>query len=166
MAIHSSILAWRIPGTEEPGGLPSMESHRVGHDWSDLAAAAATAILPKSQRHLSHSTTPPSSVARYVAGERSAWPHTSNDTLGLVVTHITSVCILQPRASHVTQAQPLNYKGASMWNPTMCQEVTEPERFGEQHSWPPRQEEKRKKKPVTDYLWERHTRRSYPPSLT
>ena len=36
-----SILAWRIPGTEEPGGLLSMGSHRVGHDWSDLAAAAA-----------------------------------------------------------------------------------------------------------------------------
>ena len=41
MATHSSILAWRIPGTEEPGGLPSMGSHRVRHDWSDLAAAAA-----------------------------------------------------------------------------------------------------------------------------
>ena len=41
MATHSSILAWRIPGTEEPGGLPSMGSHRVEHDWSDLAAAAA-----------------------------------------------------------------------------------------------------------------------------
>ena len=41
MATHSSILAWRIPGTEEPGGLPSMGSHTVGHDWSDLAAAAA-----------------------------------------------------------------------------------------------------------------------------
>ena len=41
MAIHSSVLAWRILGTGEPGGLPSMESHRVGHDWSDLAAAAA-----------------------------------------------------------------------------------------------------------------------------
>ena len=40
MAAHSSILAWRIPGTEEPGGLPSMGSHRVGHDSSDLAAAA------------------------------------------------------------------------------------------------------------------------------
>ena len=38
---HSSVLAWRIPGTGEPGGLPSMGSHRVGHDWSDLAAAAA-----------------------------------------------------------------------------------------------------------------------------
>ena len=40
MATHSSILAWRIPGIGEPGGLPSMGSHRVRHDWSDLAAAA------------------------------------------------------------------------------------------------------------------------------
>ena len=40
MATHSSVLAWRIPGTGEPGGLPSMGSHRVGHDLSDLAAAA------------------------------------------------------------------------------------------------------------------------------
>ena len=38
MATHSSVLAWRIPGTGEPGGLPSLGSHRVGHDWSDLAA--------------------------------------------------------------------------------------------------------------------------------
>ena len=41
MATHSSVLAWRIRGTGEPGGLPSMGWHRVGHDWSDLAAAAA-----------------------------------------------------------------------------------------------------------------------------
>ena len=41
LAIHSSVLAWRIPGMGEPGGLPSMGSYRVGHDWSDLAAAAA-----------------------------------------------------------------------------------------------------------------------------
>ena len=40
MATHSSVLAWRIPGTAEPGGLPSMGSHRVGYDWSDLAVAA------------------------------------------------------------------------------------------------------------------------------
>ena len=46
METHSSVLAWRIPGTEEPSGLPSMGSHRVGHDWSDLAAAAA-AKIPK-----------------------------------------------------------------------------------------------------------------------
>ena len=40
MATHSSVLAWRIPGTAEPGGLPSMGLQRVGHDWSALAAAA------------------------------------------------------------------------------------------------------------------------------
>ena len=42
MATHSSVLAWRIPGMVEPGALPSMGLLRVGHDWSDLAAAAAT----------------------------------------------------------------------------------------------------------------------------
>ena len=41
MATHSSVIAWRIPGTGESTGLPSLGSHRVGHDWSDLAAAAA-----------------------------------------------------------------------------------------------------------------------------
>ena len=44
MATHSNALAWRIPGTGEPGGLPSMGSHRVGHNLSDLAAAAAAAV--------------------------------------------------------------------------------------------------------------------------
>ena len=39
MATHSSVLVWRIPGMAEPGGLPSMGLHRVGHDWSDLAVA-------------------------------------------------------------------------------------------------------------------------------
>ena len=43
MATHSSVLAWRIPGTGEPGGLPSMGSHRVGHNGSNLAAIAAAA---------------------------------------------------------------------------------------------------------------------------
>ena len=44
MATHSNVLAWRIPGTGEPGGLPSMGSHRVGYDWSYLAAAEAQHI--------------------------------------------------------------------------------------------------------------------------
>jgi len=48
MAPHSSVLAWRIPGAGEPGGLTSMGSHRVRHDWSDLAAAAAAAWFCKS----------------------------------------------------------------------------------------------------------------------
>ena len=49
MATHSSVLAWRIPGTGEPGGLPSTGLHRVRHDWSNLAAVAAAyfkCILP------------------------------------------------------------------------------------------------------------------------
>ena len=46
MATHSSVLAWRIPGMGEPGGLPSMGSHRGEHDWSDLAAATAASIFP------------------------------------------------------------------------------------------------------------------------
>ena len=41
MATHSSVLVWRIPGMAEPGGLPSTGSHKVRHDWSDLAAARA-----------------------------------------------------------------------------------------------------------------------------
>ena len=45
MATHSSILAWRIPGTGEPGGLLSLESHRVEHDCSELEAAAAALFL-------------------------------------------------------------------------------------------------------------------------
>ena len=52
MATHSSVLAWRIPGTGEPGGLPSMGSHRVRHDWSDLAAAAAAMRVVKTDSSL------------------------------------------------------------------------------------------------------------------
>ena len=52
MATHSSVLAWRIPGTGEPGGLPSMGSHRVRHNWSDLAAAEKSFIaLPGKGGH-------------------------------------------------------------------------------------------------------------------
>ena len=51
MSTHSSVLAWRIPGMGEPGGLPSMGSHRVGHDWRDLAAAAAAECLLYSRNY-------------------------------------------------------------------------------------------------------------------
>ena len=53
MATHSGVLAWRIPGTGKPGGLPSMGSHRVRHDLSDFAAAAA-AVLHKEHFTLFH----------------------------------------------------------------------------------------------------------------
>ena len=45
MATHSSVLAWRVPVTVEPGGLPSMGSNRVGHDWNNLAAAAYSWLM-------------------------------------------------------------------------------------------------------------------------
>ena len=50
MATHSSVLAWRIPGMGDPGGLSSVGSHRVGHNWSDLAAAAAAATNINNQK--------------------------------------------------------------------------------------------------------------------
>ena len=55
MATHSSVLAWRIPGMEELGGLLCMGSHRVGHDWSDLAAAwgfLSDSVLPMQETSL------------------------------------------------------------------------------------------------------------------
>ena len=45
MATHSSVLAWRIPGTGEPGGLLSIGSHRVGHDWSELSSSSSSKVL-------------------------------------------------------------------------------------------------------------------------
>ena len=53
MATHSSVLAWRIPGTGEPGGLPSMGSHRVGPDSSDLAAAVTSPLEKEIATHSS-----------------------------------------------------------------------------------------------------------------
>ena len=51
MATHSGVLAWRIPGMGEPGKLPSMGSHRVGHDWSDLAGLHRIIQLQLLQRY-------------------------------------------------------------------------------------------------------------------
>ena len=62
MAPHSSTLAWRIPGTGEPGGLLSMGSHRVKHDWGDLAAAAAAAMTLRSLEFLQSMFLPPPSL--------------------------------------------------------------------------------------------------------
>ena len=53
-ATHSSVLGWRIPGTTESGGLPSMGSHRVRHDWCNLAAAAAAAAAAFLMAQFSH----------------------------------------------------------------------------------------------------------------
>ena len=54
MTIHSSALAWRIPGTGEPGGLLSMGLHIVGHDRSDLAAVVADEQKSKNPKKIAH----------------------------------------------------------------------------------------------------------------
>ena len=75
MATHSSVLAWRIPGTGEPGGLTSMGSHRVGHNWSDLAAAAAmfmSEYLKKSS--LESDFVPPPSPGHWIFESQSSHP--------------------------------------------------------------------------------------------
>ena len=71
MATHSSVLAWRIPGMEEPGGLPSMGSHRFGHDWSYLAVAAA--LRTSSTRRVGMMT--PASLDPYSPGQGPQLSH-------------------------------------------------------------------------------------------
>ena len=73
MATHSSALAWRIPGAGEPSGLLPMGSHRVGHDCSDLAAAAAAAINIRKDRHLSVKLKPTLTAA--ASGFQTALSH-------------------------------------------------------------------------------------------
>ena len=61
MATHFSVLAWRIPGTGEPGGVPSMGSHRVGHDWSDLLSSSGCWMGSSVELKEPMSISPPSS---------------------------------------------------------------------------------------------------------
>ena len=87
MATHSSVLAWRIPGMGEPGGLPSMGSHRVGHDWSDLAAAAAEWAQVKISRvsWLTYTTNNSRMVVTTVIAVDDYW------ALTLLLTHILTL---------------------------------------------------------------------------
>ena len=71
MATHSSVFTWRIPGTGEPGGLPSMGSHTVGHDWSDLAAAAAELTVTETIWHGK-----PKTFSIWPFAENVCWPLT------------------------------------------------------------------------------------------
>ena len=94
MATHSSVLAWRIPGTGEPGGLPSMGSHRVGHDWSDLAGAAAAAT------HISWSF-PGSSAGKESAcnagdpGSIPGWGRSPGDGIGYLLQYSWASLVAQ-----------------------------------------------------------------------
>ena len=71
MATHSSVLAWRIPGMVEPGGVPSMGSHRVGHDSSDLAAAVWCLSHDSCSYH--NFTTLPNSACRISTSNSLLW---------------------------------------------------------------------------------------------
>ena len=64
MAPHSSILVWRIPGMGEPGGLPSMRLHRIGHNWSDSSSSSSREHFMQVQFSFSHSVV-----------SNSLWPH-------------------------------------------------------------------------------------------
>ena len=107
MAPHSSVLAWRIPGTGEPGGLPSTGSHRVGHDWSDLAAAAAElcSILRKT-------------LVEYIKFSKNVNYITfSSSLLLLLLSHFSRVqlCATPQTASH--QASPsLGFSRQEHWS--------------------------------------------------
>ena len=82
MATHSSVLAWRIPGTGELGGLPTLGSHRVRHDWSDLAAAAADFSIAVAGRY----QTPRHSPLAF-----TVWLGASYSVL-LILTSVSHLC--------------------------------------------------------------------------
>ena len=105
MAPHSSVLAWWILWTEEPGGLPSMGSHRVGHDWSNLAAAAAANIYGSCMS----------------PWERGWWPDDMRLVKLVVIKNSSGVCPLLRSKGHLRlkcywkrvsdKWQPMNYSG-------------------------------------------------------
>ena len=86
MATYSSVLTWRIPGTGEPVGLPSMGSHRVGHDWSNLAAAAAACLHELKEKFCSSST----ALSFYPWKCISLYTHTHTHTHTHTQVHVKS----------------------------------------------------------------------------
>ena len=98
MATHSSVLAWRIPGMGDPGGLPSLGSHRVRHDWSDLAAAAGqfshSVVSESLQPHgWQHASLPcPSPIPRVYSNScpLSQWCHPISSSVIPYPTHLQS----------------------------------------------------------------------------
>ena len=78
MASHSSVLAWRIPAMGETGGLPSMGSHRVGHNWSDLAAVAAA----RKQWRIGWSGMPKSMVSQRIGYDQATEEGFPNSSVG------------------------------------------------------------------------------------
>ena len=118
MATHSSTLAWKIPWMEEAGGLPSMGSHRVGHDWSDLAAAAAAAA-PYWQRRQWQPT--PVLLLEKSHGRRSLvsfspWGLKESDTTERLHFHFSLLCIGEGNGSPLQCSCPENPRdGGARW---------------------------------------------------
>ena len=101
MVTHSSVLAWRILGTAEPGGLLSMGSHRVGHDWSDLAAAGAILSI------LQFSSVQSLSPVRLFATPWTAAPQASlSITNSLSLLKLMSIELVMP-SNHLILCGPL-----------------------------------------------------------
>ena len=92
MATHPSVLAWRIPGTGEPGGLPSMGSHRVGHDRRDLAAARCRKYAP--------SSTSPCLSPIIEQGMRSLGWRTGHEKVLFLLKQLKSDATTQPPAGY------------------------------------------------------------------
>ena len=129
LASHCSVLPWRIPGMAEPGGLPSMGSHRVGHNWSDLAAAAAATFILGFWRKPSLTVTPSS-----WAGGSFWFPHST-------MYHHCPHPSLSTSLKH-TEGRWVFAEGM------MCRTNTEGEREGRQHlqqGGPKKHEEKNSK---------------------
>ena len=126
MATHSSVLAWRIPGTGEPGGLPSMGSHRVGHDWSDLAAAAYSSDTKFcSNIFLSSWSTDPVPMEQYNLGicpKYNLLLFLSNlllkKSVTLSVNGITSTHLFEPETQVQSQISPFQWRSWSQLPPT------------------------------------------------
>ena len=91
MATHSSVLAWRIPGTEKPGRLPSIGSHRVRHDWSDLAAFWPKLHNPVRGHSLSSSSILPHITSSPQYLHSPSWPHMILPLLGGFATCLFSL---------------------------------------------------------------------------
>ena len=139
---HSSILAWSIPGTEEPGGLLSMGSHRVGHNWSNLAAAApwtkwglGARPLSAAEVRLSLYSQPSASMVPY--------PWTQPTTDCVVLQHIFAEKRSAHKWSHTVQAcviqratvQHINQCGTGNEDMGMCNFILRSEKLWGQQAY-------------------------------
>ena len=109
MATHPSILAWRIPGTEEPGGLLSVGSDRVGHNWSNLAAAAAATVLDPMTVYYS------SNLSSVGLGAKEAAIQIAGSILAVLVTKK-----LLTKNTQVYKDQGVNFSQGSMCCVCVC----------------------------------------------